>query len=62
MKFLVDTLPYYESYSCPLSDNCPDCNTEQCPMEWDKYTVEEKHETNQLECYWLKQNDSKGEN
>lgn len=58
MKFIVDTLPYYQD-SCPFSfaDNlgqtiCPCCDTEEkCPRFWNKYKV--CSEDNPCECEML---------
>ena len=38
MRFLVDSLPYYQDY-CPFQGVCPNTNTEYCPCCWDKEFV-----------------------
>lgn len=39
MKFLVDELPYYESF-CPFAEKCcDDAHLSKCPRHWSKYEV-----------------------
>lgn len=39
MKFLVDSLPYYEDH-CPFFEMCwADKKVGKCPRFWDKYKV-----------------------
>lgn len=51
MKFLVDSLPYYEEY-CPFCEICLLYeNLVKCPRHWDKYEV--TSDNNPHECNLL---------
>ena len=52
MKFIVDSLPYFEGI-CPFEDKCPygDSKNDTCPKYWDKYDVD----VHEHECFWLKE-------
>lgn len=53
MKFLVDSLPYYNEF-CPFWD-AGYCNStdENCPKTWNKEKV--CSESNPHECGWLRE-------
>lgn len=51
MKFLVDSLPYYEEY-CPFHELCMVSKAlGECPRFWDKYEVASDNNTH--ECNFL---------
>lgn len=56
MKFLVDSLPYYQEY-CPFESVCSDTGTEHCLRCWDKEYV--CSDENVHCCCWMKEEEVK---
>lgn len=58
MRFLVDSLPYYQEY-CPLESVCCDACIGQCPRCWNKEFV--CSDENPHYCRWLREEEANNE-